>query len=173
MSPFSKPVEHQCAVFVTAGPQRPVPMSDVVYRPEAPRDGAAIEAIAREAFGPGRYARAAERVRELHAACATLCFVAELGGEIVGSVRLSALRNRDERAVMLGPLAVRPHLKGRGIGKALLRLAADAARKQAFAAIYLVGDSPYYGLLGYRVAAPGRISLPRPVDPSRVLVLEL
>ena len=122
----------------------------MVYRLEEPRDGDAIEAIAREAFGPGRFARAAERVRELHPMRGSLCFVAEHDGEIVGSVRLTELEGEKERALMLGPLAVRPHLKGKGIGKALMRLAARAAEDEGFAAIYLVGDSPYYALLGYR-----------------------
>ncbi len=37
----------------------------------------------------------------------------------------------------------------------------------------LVGDEPYYGRMGFKPAPPGRISLPGPVDPARLLYCEL
>ena len=37
----------------------------------------------------------------------------------------------------------------------------------------LVGDEPYYSRFGFRNVPRGRISLPGPVDPERVLVCEL
>ncbi len=132
-----------------------------------------METIADDAFGPGRYARAAERVRELFSVVPNLCFVACDGEFIAGSVRVTQLPSAPEKALMLGPLAVRPHLKGRGIGKALMRHTAARAKMEGFAAIYLVGDTPYYAPLGYRAIEPKRIVLPRPVDPARTLFLQL
>lgn len=147
--------------------------SSVRYRPEQPCDASVVEEIAAEAFGPGRFTRAAERVREMAGIDPTLCFVASLDGEIVGSVRMSAIRIGDTPSLMLGPLAVRPPFKGRGAGKALMRLAADAARNKGEASIILVGDPPYYGPLGYRPIPPRTVEMPGPVDPARLLVLAL
>ncbi|MEE2952268.1 MAG: N-acetyltransferase [Pseudomonadota bacterium] len=143
------------------------------YRPEEASDLDAIEAITDEAFGPGRYTRAAERVRELAAYDPALSYVADFGGEIVGSVRQTKIGVGDAPALMLGPLAVRPFLKGKGIGKALMRRAAQGAAEAGETVILLVGDQPYYWGLGYRPVLPGRIQLPRPVDPTRLLALEL
>lgn len=158
--------------YAVTGPLPALDLSKIVYRLETAADGEAIEAIADDAFGPGRYVRAAERVRELHPVVSCLCFVAVDGDTIAGSVRMTDFPSAPERALMLGPLAVRPHLKGRGIGKALMRRAAQEANEAGYRAIYLVGDAPYYAPLGYRAIEPGRIVLPRPADPSRTLVLD-
>ncbi len=37
----------------------------------------------------------------------------------------------------------------------------------------LVGDMPYYGRFGFAPVPPGQITLPGPVDPARLLALEL
>jgi predicted N-acetyltransferase YhbS len=37
----------------------------------------------------------------------------------------------------------------------------------------LVGDEPYYARLGFRRVPRGQITLPGPVDPERLLVVEL
>ena len=37
----------------------------------------------------------------------------------------------------------------------------------------LVGDEPYYARSGFKAAAKGRIEMPGPADPARILVAEL
>jgi predicted N-acetyltransferase YhbS len=37
----------------------------------------------------------------------------------------------------------------------------------------LVGDEPYYGKTGFKRVARGRVTMPGPVDPARLLVCEL
>ena len=148
-------------------------LSDVRLLPELPTHHAAVDAIADEAFGPGRFARAAERVREMADYDPSLSFVAEHHGEIVGSVRLTPIAVGPTPSLLLGPLAVRPDYKNRGVGKALMRLAADVAREKGEGSIILVGDPPYYQPLGYQPLRPGTVIMPGPVDPRRVLGLEL
>jgi len=63
--------------------------------------------------------------------------------------------------------------RGQGIGRALLERCAHAARAIGADLIILVGDEPYYGRHGYKRVPPGRIRLPGPVDPMRLLGLEL
>lgn len=74
---------------------------------------------------------------------------------------------------MLGPLAVDPAFDGRGIGRALMVRTLEDARLLGHRAVILVGDEPYYARFGFRPVAPGRIMLPGPVDPARLLALEL
>jgi predicted N-acetyltransferase YhbS len=47
------------------------------------------------------------------------------------------------------------------------------ARAEGFSLVLLVGDMPYYGRFGFNPVPPGRITLPGPVDPARLLYLEL
>lgn len=142
-------------------------------RPERPNDLPAIDALHGRAFGPGRYARAAYRLREGIPHEAALSFVAEAGGRLVGSVRLTRITIGERPALLLGPLAVDPDLTGRGCGKALVRRAVEAATEADHRLILLVGDEPYYGPLGFARVPPGAITLPGPVDPARILVAAL
>ena len=147
--------------------------ADITYRLENAADEAEIEAIAEEAFGPGRFARAAFKLREGGPHDATLSFVAETGGTVIGSVRMTPIAACAGRGHLLGPLAVRPAFKNKGIGKKLVALALDAARGAGSPAVILVGDEPYYGPLGFQRVPRGQLRMERPVDPNRLLVAEL
>jgi len=143
------------------------------YRLEQPADDPEIEALHAEAFGPGRFARAAFRLREGVAHDPTLSFVALLGDAFAASVRLTPIAIGGRPSLLLGPLAVKPAHKGRGAGKQLVRIAVDAAREAGHSVVLLVGHAPYYGPLGFTRLAPNAITLPAPVDPNRVLVAGL
>jgi predicted N-acetyltransferase YhbS len=143
------------------------------FRPELPADAAAIDALHAEAFGPGRYARAAFRLREDVPHDPGLSFVGTADGALVASVRLTPIRIGGRPALLLGPLAVTPPHKGRGAGKQLVRIALAAAADAGHRVVLLVGDEPYYGPLGFRRLQRGAITLPAPVDPDRVLVAGL
>ncbi len=148
-------------------------LEGVLYRAEKPTDAAAVEAIHEETFGPGRFARTAFRLREGVPHDPVLSLVAEHGGAVVGSVRLTPIRIGDSPALLLGPLAVRPDLKSRGVGKALMRKSMDEARRAGHRLVLLVGDLPYYWPFGFRVVKPGAVEMPGPVDPGRLLIAEL
>jgi len=74
---------------------------------------------------------------------------------------------------LLGPLAVRPSHKNMGIGRELVRIAVDAARRAGSEAVILVGDPPYYMPLGFEKVAWKALEFPGPVDPGRVLAVPL
>jgi predicted N-acetyltransferase YhbS len=76
-------------------------------------------------------------------------------------------------AVLLGPLIVEPVFRSLGIGEALVKRSLESARAAGVTLVLLVGDEPYYGRLGFQRVPPGRIELPGPVDPARVLACEL
>ena len=143
------------------------------YRLEQPTDADAIEALNAEAFGPGRFARAAYRLREGVPHDPRLSFVATADGILVASVRLTPISIGGRAALLLGPLVVMPSFKGQGAGRALVRIALEAARRDGHSVVMLVGDEPYYGPLGFSRVAAYAITLPAPVDPARVLVAGL
>lgn len=140
---------------------------------ETPDDGPAIEKLHERAFGPGRFARTASRLREGVSACLDLSFVARIGSMIVGSVRLTPIHIGEHPALLLGPLTVEPAFWSRGIGMALMQACLEAASGQGHGLVILVGDEPYYGRAGFKRIPPGRVVLPGPVDPLRCLVCEL
>jgi predicted N-acetyltransferase YhbS len=146
--------------------------SDVAFMPESPAHDLEIEHINEEAFGPGRFARAAYKIREGGPHERHLSFVALRHGEVAASVRLTRIAAGEGRALLLGPLAVRPAQKNLGIGRELVAISVEAARQERAGAVLLVGDEPYYGPLGFKRIARGQISMPRPVDLDRILVQE-
>ena len=147
--------------------------SPALIRPETAADQAAIDALHDHAFGPGRFARTASRLREGVAADPHLSLVATVDGRLAGSVKISPIRIGGAPALLLGPLAVDPDFEKRGIGRALVAATIAAARARGHRLMLLVGDAPYYGPLGFNRVDPERIWLPGPVDPRRVLLCEL
>ena len=145
----------------------------LVIRPELPLDHDSIERLHERAFGPGRFARTAFRLREGAAPLMELSFTALVGTLLVGSVRMNPVLAGEAPALMLGPLTVEPAFEGRGIGAALTSRAIEAARDRGHAVVLLVGDEPYYGRFGFQRVPPGRLAMPGPVDPARFLALEL
>jgi len=134
--------------------------------PESPGDAFGVESVVAAAFGPGRFAKTAERLREGSEPLAG--FVAREGGRIVGSVRLWPIRIGTTPAAFLGPIAVEAaHRKG-GVGADLVAACLAEAERLGLAAVLLVGDTPYFGRFGFE-RAPGVI-LPGPVDGRRVLL---
>ncbi len=65
-----------------------------------------------------------------------------MGGIVVGSVRQTPVMVGKTPALLLGPLAVRPEWKKRGIGGKLMRMSLEAARKAGHKLVILVGDEP-------------------------------
>ena len=141
--------------------------------PETAADAVPIERLYERTFGPGRYARTAYRIREQLAHRPDLSFTARIGTLLVGSVRLTPIRIGETAALLLGPLTIEPPFRERGIGRALIERALNAARAGGHRLVVLVGDDPYYGKLGFRRIAKGTVTMPGPVDPQRLLVAEL
>jgi predicted N-acetyltransferase YhbS len=145
----------------------------LIIRPEASVDDDAIERLHERAFGPGRFARTAYRIREGAPHVLDLSFTALVGTLLVGSVRLTPVRAGEQQGLMLGPLTVDPAFESRGIGRALIERSLEAAREAGHELVFLVGDEPYYGRFGFKRVPKGQLALPGPVDPERLLAAEL
>jgi predicted N-acetyltransferase YhbS len=153
-------------------------------------DPAMIEEVLDRAFGPGRHARTAYRIRE--------------GMDWLPGLSLAALDDQDMLVatiqcwpialqtpqgqvplVMVGPVAVVPERQGKGFGVGLMsamiaedaRLAASSGRAFMNSAAVgqtglpqvLIGDAEYYGRWGFSAALTGGWRCPGPYEPHRLL----
>lgn len=141
--------------------------------PLTPADLPQIEKLDERCFGPGRFTRTAYRLREGTPPAYGLSRIARVGSFLVGANILTPVRLGGADGLLLGPLTVEPAFRSRGIGEALVQASIDAARAAGHRLIILVGDEPYYSRMGFRRVPSGRLTLPGPVDPARLLVCEL
>src|SRR5271163_1744145 len=141
--------------------------------PETHADTLAIDRLHARTFGPGRYAKTAYRLREQVTHGLDVSFTARTGTLLIGSVRLSPVRIGETKALLLGPLTVEPAFRERGVGQALIERALKDAKAKGHRLVILVGDEPYYGKCGFKPVPLGRVNMPGPVDPSRLLIAEL
>jgi predicted N-acetyltransferase YhbS len=140
---------------------------------ETPSDALPIERLHQRTFGPGRFALSAYRLREHVDHLLELSFTAWIGTLLVGSVRQLPICVGDTPALLLGPLTVEPPFRSRGVGRALLDRALKDARAKGHRLVLLVGDEAYYNRVGFKPVPKGLMTMPGPVDYSRLLVAEL
>ncbi|MGH7026388.1 GNAT family N-acetyltransferase [Brevundimonas sp.] len=136
---------------------------------ETASDATAIDALVLAAFGPGRFAKTAERLRE--AAELAVGFCAFEGERLIGSVRLWSITVGETRSVFLGPIAVDAASRRGGLGAELVRACLDEAKAMTLDGVLLIGDPPYFSRFGF-VAAPQAV-FAGPVDPRRVMWLPI
>lgn len=134
-------------------------------------DDAFIEELQALAFGPGRFARTAFRIRERFPIDMSLSLIAEVDGTPCGSVWMTPISIGGINGYMLGPLATHPDFRKLGAGKLLAReVATRALARGEGKFVMLVGDRDYYCPLGWAPTTLGNIEFPGPVDPTRVLL---
>lgn len=139
---------------------------------EAPWHVAAREDLLDLVFGPSRFEKPSERLREGRLPVIALSAVRD--GELVATVRLWRAETGDGRAVLLlGPLAVLPELQGSGLGGRLMRQALNRASVAGHEAVVLVGDAAYYGRFGFSATLTGALDMPGAFARDRLLALEL
>jgi predicted N-acetyltransferase YhbS len=146
----------------------------VTIRNERSTDIAARERLLDAAFGPARFTKASERLREGRFAAEGLSFTAIDNGRVVATMRLwNVSAGTGRPALLLGPLAVAADARGRGIGASLMQRARREAKRLGHRAVLLVGDAPYYGRFGFSADKTGALRLPGPYEQHRLLGLEL
>ena len=132
-------------------------------------DAAAVDALVLAAFGPGRFAKTAERLREAAHLAAGFC--AFEGERLIGSVRLWSITVGAARSVFLGPIAVDVASRRGGLGAELVQACLEEAKAMTLDGVLLVGDPPYFSRFGF-LPAPDAV-LSGPVDRRRVMWLPI
>jgi predicted N-acetyltransferase YhbS len=141
-------------------------------------DGPLVDALVDRAFGPGRFTKVSERVREFATFAPELSVCAwaadAKGGErLVGCARMWRVRVGGRPVMFLGPFAVEQGERSAGFGARMIERACELAQAAGESHVLLVGDEPYFHRVGF-AAAPGReVVMPSPVAQRRVLVRAL
>jgi predicted N-acetyltransferase YhbS len=141
---------------------------------ENPEHAVQIEGVLDRAFGPGRFAKTSERVRErgVRHELALSRVALDAAGNVIGVCRIYAA-HAGAPIFFLGPLAVDPNAQQAGLGLVLVRECVTACRAAGGAPIVLVGAERFFRPAGFSVVPVGRLSMPGPTDPARLLWLEL
>lgn len=129
-------------------------MTQIEISPERPCDIPMIHAVHAEAFGTDAEARLVDRLRGQ--ADPFLSLVARSGDVVVGHILLTPVRLADQGKaglLGLGPMAVLPAFKRRGIGGQLIEQAVACARELGARGIVVLGHAGYYPRFGFRPAA--------------------
>ena len=150
----------------------------LTLQPEGPEDGPLVDALIARAFGPGRFAKASERVREFATFAPELSVCAwspdaKGAGRLLGAARVWRVRVGDRPAAFLGPFAVELGERNAGFGARLVARACEAAQAAGESHVVLVGDESYFSRVGFTAQAGRGVVMPGPVDPRRVLVRKL
>ena len=145
-----------------------------LIRLQTPDDEPVLTSLNERAFGPGRFARTAYRVREGAITDPRLNLCIGQGRDMVGAVQFTPIEiGGSDKALLLGPLVIEDAYKNQGWGLKLMLEGMGRAREFGYKIVILVGDLPYYARAGFATAPTGRIVMPGPVDPARLLYAEL
>lgn len=142
-------------------------MSVVIVADDPAFDGA-MERVLNAAFGPGRFAKVSERVREFASLERTLSRVALRDGAPVGCCRIYRVAVAAAPMLFLGPLAVAPEAQGDKLGAALVAAALAACDASGARGVIVVGQPRMFAPFGFVEIPPGRIRLPGPVEARRL-----
>lgn len=146
----------------------------LLIRTQQPADLSALSKFHEDAFGPGRFSRTAYRVRE---GCITepdlnLCITD--GPQMIGAIQFTPVTIGGEGdALLLGPLVIAEARKNQGWGLKLMLEGMSRGAHLGYRFVILVGDPPYYARAGFSRMPDGQIEMPGPVDPARLLYVEL
>lgn len=137
-------------------------------------DTAAVEQLIATCFGPNRTKRTVYAFRDGVPPYPEFCFVArDDDGAVVATLRFWPVQLPDGRVLpLLGPLAVEQVLRGKGVGKALLRHGIEAVRQAGHDGILIIGDPAYYGAFGFSVDQVAAMDMPGSVHPLTFMGLD-
>lgn len=141
---------------------------------EKPQDAVVIDHLLDISFGEERFRKTAYAIRQNSTPIPELCLIARDESGLLATIQYWNLVVGDQTgAILLGPIAVRPEEKGKGIGITLIRDTLKMAKERGYKLVVLVGDPDYYGRFGFISAFDQGLQLPGPVDAHRFLVCEL
>jgi len=144
--------------------------------PETPALHAeAIEDLFDRTFGPGHFAKTAERLREHSASLPEINRVAVENGKVIGVCRVWPLVVGEARrpALFYGPVAVDPAFRGNFLSLRITEAALEAGKQAGWPAAILIGAHSLFGKAGFQVTPKNRLTFPGPQDPARVMVRDL
>ncbi len=146
----------------------------IVFDREIPdRDGRAIERLFDATFGPGHFAKTAERVREYSYSLPEITRVGLLGGKLIAVCRVWPILIGGTPALFYGPVAVAPEHQGGRIGREVTEASLHAGTDLGHKFACLIGAPAYFGRMGFEVVEKNSVIFPGPQDQQRVMLRRL
>lgn len=149
----------------------------MIIRPEQIDDYEGISEVIRLAFGRDNEANLVERLRDEPDFHPGLSLVAVDSDVIVGYILFSPIVIKSEKkqqsALALAPLAVRPGRQQQGIGAELIEQGVRVCHKLGHRIIIVLGDPEYYSRFGFQPASRFAIYCPFPVPDQNFMALGL
>ena len=152
--------------------------NELVVRPEQKAEVTRIREIIQEAFDPmpfstGREWELVEKVRQSESYIPALSLVAVCDGNLVGHSLISLAHIEDKKkkhgTLVLGPVSVLPAYQRQGIGREMIEIGIEAARRLPLPVMIVVGDPVYYSQFGFEMAVPRDIHMPFGFDEEEYL----
>lgn len=143
----------------------------VAENPE--RDADAIEDLFDRTFGPGHFAKTAERLREFSNTLPHINRVARLNDEVIGVCRVWPICVGSDLALFYGPVAVDHKHRGSRLGLSVTGEALEAGEAAGWPAAVLIGAPTYFTEIGFTVADTDKLLFPGSQDQSRVMARDL
>lgn len=100
-------------------------------------------------FGPDRFNKVAYRFRDNIDEDARFSLSAHDGPMLVGTIQYWPCRVKGAHALLLGPLAVAPSYRNRGIARLLVNQSLDLVTQHDIDLIVLIGDAKLYQQYGF------------------------
>ena len=144
-------------------------------RQETRTDYPAVFELNRQVFGKENEPRLVEALRKSKAFVPELSLVAEEDNQIVGYILFSKITIHGEKqheSLAVGPVAVKPELQRKGIGKMLMQTGIRKATDLGFDSILVLGSKDYYSRFGFKSAGDWQIATEYN-DPDSTMILEL
>lgn len=150
-------------------------MFDIVY--QRPGDGPVIERLLDHCFEPERRRRPTYRLRDGFAPADGLSFIALHNSRLVGTLRFWPVTISDTidgvtPALLLGPLAIDPDVRGHGGATRLVRRGLDEVRRFGHRIVVAVGDPEFFARFGFSSARQAGLAMPLLVEDARLVVHE-
>ena len=135
---------------------------NIILRNEIGKDYFTVENLTREAFWnvykPGCDEHLlTHNIRSLPSFIKELDFVAEVDGNIVGSIiysnaKVTDLNGNNHEFISFGPVAVHPDYQKKGIGSELINHTLKLAEQLGYTAVFITGNPDYYRRFGFFAA---------------------
>jgi len=151
-------------------------------RQERENDYQITERVVQEAFRGAEYSDETEhllvvKLRNSEGFVPELSLVAEVDGEIIGHIMLTALTikngNRQYGSLTLAPVSVLPRYQNQGIGSALIKEGLKKAKELGFKSVVVLGHEKYYPRFGFKPASLWGIRAPFNAPREAFMALEL